>query len=91
MDEIVRKTVEKGFEEAIDKYIQNGKMVDPNEWNNNALFVIAIITSAIGDAKEVFKKMIKDNNSEFGIPKSEVDDFVEGLGDKMQKKYFINR
>ena len=32
--------------------------------------------------------MIKDNKIEFGIAKSEVDNFIESLGDKVYKKYF---
>lgn len=88
MEEAIRRTVEKGFENIIDESIQKEKRENPNEWNNNPLFAISIVTSAIGLAKKEYKIMIKDNNIEFGIAKSEVDDFVEGLGSKMQNKYY---
>jgi len=64
MEDIVRRTVEKGFEEIINENIQNTKRDNPIEWKNNPLFSISMITSAIGIAKEEYKKMIKDNNIE---------------------------
>lgn len=88
MEEIVRKTIENGFEGIINENIQKEKRKNPNEWDNNPLFAISIITSAIGIAKEEYKKMLKLNCREFGIEISQIDDFIESLSKKIQKKYF---
>ena len=88
MEETVRKTVEKSFGDVIDENIQNEIRKNPNAWKNNPLFAISIITSAIGVAKEEYKKMIKENNVKFGISINEVDDFMDSLAAKIYKKYF---
>lgn len=52
------------------------------------LYASAMTLAALNETKKVYKQMLKNNNTAFHIQLSEVDSFIDNIGEKIQKKYF---
>jgi hypothetical protein len=44
--------------------------------------------AALNETKNVYKQMLKNNSAAFDIRISEVDSFIDSIGEKIRKKYF---
>jgi hypothetical protein len=44
--------------------------------------------AALNETKEVYKQMLKNNSAAFDIRISEVDAFIDSIGEKIREKYF---
>jgi hypothetical protein len=88
MDEIIKQRVFEGFEEGFNRAIDKVAQQNPNEWNYNPLYASAMTLAALNETKEVYKQMLKNNSAAFDIRISEVDAFIDSIGEKIRKKYF---
>lgn len=88
MDEFIKQRVLEGFEEGFRSAVDKVAQQNPSEWNNNPLYSSAMTLAALNETKKVYKQMLKNNNTAFHIQLSEVDSFIDNIGEKIQKKYF---
>ncbi len=86
MLEIVRQTVIRRFNEAISSSIETDQKRHPHEWKENPFHGPTIILAAINTAKNEYKQMLKENCTEFGIEKNQVDTFVDGIAENVRTK-----
>ena len=57
--------------------------------NCETIFVMFTTCSIIHlQTKNVYKQMLKNNSAAFDIRISEVDSFIDSIGEKIRKKYF---
>lgn len=88
MDEIIKQRVLEGFEEGFKSAIDKVAQQNPNEWNYNPLYASAMTLAALNETKDVYKQMLKNNSAAFDIRISDVDAFIDSIGEKIRKKYF---
>ncbi|HOV35177.1 MAG TPA: hypothetical protein PLJ19_01240 [Dysgonamonadaceae bacterium] len=88
MDEFIKQRVFEGFEEGFNNAVQKIAQQHPMEWENDLFYASAMTLVALNETKNVYKQMLKNNNTVFHIQISEVDSFIDSIGEKIQKKYF---
>lgn len=88
MNDMIKQRVLEGFEEGFKDAVNKVAQRNPNEWENNPLYASAMTLAALNETKKVYKQMLKNNNTAFHIQLSEVDSFIDNIGEKIQKKYF---
>ncbi len=90
MNAAIKQRVIEGFEEGFNDAINRVKRQNPQEWENNLFYASAMSLAALNETKNVYKQMLKENNTAFDIKISEVDSFIDNIGEQIQKNIFIN-
>lgn len=88
MNSIIKQRVFEGFEEGFKSAIDKVAQQNPKEWNNNPLYTSTMTLAALNETKDVYKQMLKNNSAAFDIRLSDVDAFIDSIGEKIREKYF---